>query len=139
MFTDTMLTLYRFNDKGFDRFIIPHCHWQECKASNVLKSGMQNADGIIVYIPASVMVLAPNEFLYPSNNIFPNMDILPKNTAKDIIIKGECEFIFDNTSERAVSESLKTLRETYDIHTVMSIDSLLYGPTNLQHIKISAR
>ena len=113
--------------------------WQELKASNVLKSGNVNADGITVYIPASSSVLAPNGFLYPSNELFTNMDILPQNAAKDIIVKGACKFVFDNTSDKAASESLKKLRETSDIHTVMSIDRLLYGLPELQHIKISAR
>ena len=133
MFTDTMLTLYRFNGKGFDRLIIPYCHWQECKAANVLKSGMQNADGIAIYIPSNALVLAPNDFLFPS------ADISPLCPSQDIIVKGECNFIFDNSSDRSVSESLKSLRDKYEIHTVMSIDRLLYGPADLQHIKVSAR
>ena len=139
MFTDTMLTLYRFNGKGFDRLIIPHCHWQECKAANVLKSGMQSADGIVIYIPSNALVLAPNNLLFPSNRLFLNADISPLSPSQDIIVKGECNFIFDNSSDRSVSESLKALRDKYEIHTVMSIDRLLYGPADLQHIKVSAR
>lgn len=139
MFADTMLTLYRFNGKGFDRYVIPQCHWQECKASNVLKSGMTDADGIIVYIPAKALVLAPNSFLFPCNQLFLNADISPHNPSQDIIIKGECNFTFDNSNDRSVSESLKQLRNEYDIHTVMSIDRLLYGSADMQHIKVSAR
>lgn len=139
MFTDTMLTLYRFNGKGFDRLIIPHCHWQECKAANVLKSGMQNAGGIVIYIPLKTLVLTPDKLLFPSKHLFLNADISPINPSQDIIVKGECNFIFDNSSDSSVSESLKTLRDKYEIHTVMSIDRLLYGPADLQHIKVSAR
>ncbi len=139
MITESSCTIYIHNKISFDRYYIPKCHWQELKASNVLKSGNVNADGITVYIPASSSVLAPNGFLYPSNELFTNMDILPQNAAKDIIVKGECKFVFDNTSDKAASESLKKLRETSDIHTVMSIDRLLYGLPELQHIKISAR
>lgn len=139
MFTDTTLTLYRFNGKGFDRLIIPHCHWQECKAANVLKSGLQNADGIVIYIPLKALVLTPDKLLLPSKHLFLNADISPINPSQDIIVKGECNFIFDNSSDSSVSESLKTLRNKYEIHTVMSIDRLLYGPADLQHIKVSAR
>ncbi len=139
MFADTMLTLYRFNGKGFDRYVIPQCHWQECKAANVLKSGMQNADGIVIYIPSNALVLAPNNFLFPSDSLFLNADISPLCPSQDIIIKGECNFTFDNSNDRSVSESLKQLRNKYDIHTVMSIDRLLYGPADMQHIKVSAR
>lgn len=139
MLTDSSCTLYRFNKIGFDRYFIPECHWQECKSANVMKSGMQNADGITVYIPAEAAVLHPNGFVYHAGILFQDMDILPKNPAQDIIIKGECKFTFDNTSQQTASESLKKLREQYDFHTVMSIDRLLYGSPNLRHIKISAR
>ena len=105
----------------------------------MLKSGMQNADGIAIYIPSNALVLAPNDFLFPSNGLFPNADISPLCPSQDIIVKGECNFIFDNSSDRSVSESLKSLRDKYEIHTVMSIDRLLYGPADLQHIKVSAR
>lgn len=139
MLTDTNCTLFKYNGVGFDRYYIAECHWQECKASNVLKSGLQNADSIIVYIPADALVMTPDERTVPSKDLFPNLNKSPQNASKDIIIKGECNFIFDNSTDRTASESLKKLREDYDIHTVMSIDVLLYGSTDLQHIKISAR
>lgn len=124
MLTDSSFTLYKHNGKGFDRYFIAECHWQENKAANILKSGgNQNADGITVYTPADVFPLA----------------ILPLNGAHDIIIKGDCKFLFDNSSDKSVSESLKMLSEKYIIHTVMSVDSLLYGFPDLQHVKISAR
>lgn len=106
MFTDTMMTLYRFNGKGFDRLIIPHCHWQECKAANVLKSGMQNADGIAIYIPLNALVLAPNDFYFRATVCFQTL-IYPSVPLSRHYCKGECNFIFDNSSDRSVSESLK--------------------------------
>ncbi len=139
MLTDTNCTLFKYNGIGFDRYYISECHWQECKASNVLKSGNQNADSIIIYIPADTLVLTPDENTVPSCDLFPSLNKSPQNASKDIIIKGECNFIFDNSTDRTASESLKKLRDSYDIHTVMSIDVLLYGSTDLQHIKISAR
>lgn len=140
MLTDTGITLYRFNGAGFERCYIGACHWQESKAANVLKSGgNQNADGITVYVPADSLRLTPNKLLLPGGSLFPNADISPQNAAKDIIVKGECNFLFDNSSERTVSESLRELRNNYDIHTVMSVDRLLYGSPDLRHIKISAR
>lgn len=139
MLTDTNCTLFKYNGVGFDRYYIAECHWQECKASNVLKSGNQNADSIIIYIPADTLVLTPDENTVPSCDLFPSLNKSPQNASKDIVIKGECNFSFDNSTDRTASESLKKLREDYDIHTVMSIDVLLYGSTDLQHIKISAR
>ena len=139
MLTDTCLTLYKFKGTGFDRFVIPQCHWQESKAKTVIKSGMQNEGGIVVYVPAKALVLAPDGLLYPSAQLLLNADISPQSACKDIIVKGECNFIFDNSCDRAVSESLKSLLERCEIHTVMSIDRRLYGSPDLQHIKISAR
>lgn len=139
MLTESSCTLYKFNGIGFDRYYIKECHWQECKASNVLKSGNQNADSIVVYIPANSLVLTPDKTALLSRKLFSRFDKSLQSPSKDIIIKGECDFIFDNSTERMASENLKKLHEKYDIHTVMSIDSLLYGSPNLQHIKISAR
>ena len=125
MLTESSSAIYLYKGTGFDRYFIPECHWQESKAANVLKSGNQNADGITVYIPADVWIA--------------NIKIGTLNTVKDIIIKGECDFTFNNSSDNAASESLKSLRENYEIHTIMNIDRKLYGMPDLQHIKISAR
>lgn len=121
-------TLYLKNGDGFDRFYIPHCHWQESKASNVLKSGMTSADGVTVYIFADDTSEAVKAVLTAR-----------KTAAQDMIVKGECQFTFDNSTPQRLSESLKQLNAEYDVHTVMSIDKLLYGSKRLQHFKLSAR
>ena len=56
---ESSCTIYRFNGSGYDRYFIPECHWQENKARNVLKSGMQNADSVTVYIPIESARLLP--------------------------------------------------------------------------------
>lgn len=123
MIAESNCTVYKFNGTGFDRYYIPACHWQENKARNVLKSGDQNADSVTVYIPLG-SITAEN---------------VPETAAKDIIVEGECNFTFDNSNEQTASQSLKKLRATCKIHTVMSVDRKLYGSKNLQHVKISAR
>lgn len=139
MLTTDSCTLYLRRGNGFDRFFVPACHWQERQASNVIKSGMQSADSVVVYIPKSAMVLFPDGNLYPSDNLFPNADISPKSPAQDMIVKGKCLFTFDNSSPESASESLKAFRAAYDFHTVMSVDRLLYGSEEMQHFKLSAR
>lgn len=139
MLTDTSCTVYKFNGVGYDRYCVPQCHWQEDKASNVLKSGMQNADSVTVYIPLDSVFVVPSKNLLPGKSLLPNAENVPKLATKDIVVKGECNFVFDNSSQQSVSESLKKLREQYDYFTVMSIDRKLYGSENLQHVKISAR
>lgn len=134
---ESSCTVFRHNDSGgFDRFYIAQCHWQENKARNVLKSGMQNADGVTVYVPLNSVKITPSELFLP-DNIYPSAETLPAFAAKDIIVKGKCTFLFDNSSQQSISESLKTLQKQYECHTVMSIDKKLYGI--LQHVKISAR
>lgn len=138
MLCDTSCTVYKYNGLGYERYVIESCHWQENKASNVIKSGMQNADGLTVYIPLNCIILAPCK-IAPSIYLLPGAETTPSQATKDIIVKGECNFTFDNTSQQSVSESIKMLKSQCDVFTVMSIDRKLYGSENLQHVKISAR
>ena len=121
-------TLFLKNGNGFDSVYIPRCHWQESKASNVIKSGLQNADGITVYI-----------FVEDIDDDIKHTLETRRNAAQDVIVKGECNFTFDNSTPQTAAQSLKTLNAEYDVHTIMSIDRLLYGSPDLQHFKLSAR
>lgn len=128
MLTEESCTIYLKNGSGFDRYFVPACHWQESKASNVLKSGMQNADGLTVYIFVKDIDAALSDALQTR-----------RNAAEDLIVPGECNFTFDSSTPQAASQSLKTLNSQYDVHTVMSLDRLLYGSKALRHFKLSAR
>ena len=139
MLTESSCTLYLKTGEGFERYVVPECHWQESFAANVLKSGLQNANGIVVYIPKKAMVLFPDGRLYPSSRLFPNANISPQKPAQDMIVKGECDFIFDNSTPQAASESLRAMNTLYNVHTVMRVDRLLYGSEELQHYKLSVR
>lgn len=123
MKTNTDITLYRYNavTTGFDRIHIKAAFWQECKAANVLESGMQTADSTVVYIPIMFK------------------DDAPSNCAKDMLVKGDCAFVFDNSNAKSISDSLKQFKAERSFVTVSSIDTKDYGTANLQHIKISAR
>ena len=136
---ESCCTVYKFNSGGYYRYFVPRCHWQENKARNVIKSGMQNADSVTVYIPADCMVITPSDNYYPASAFFANAETVPNQPAQDIIVKGECKFIFNNKSQQSVSESLREFAKNNNYHTVMSIDRKLYGLKSLQHIKISAR
>lgn len=128
MLTNESCTLYLKDGNGFERYFIPRCHWQESKAANVLKSGLTNADGVTVYVFAQdiddelIALLSARKF-----------------AAQDLIVCGECNFTFDNSTPQSASESLRTFNAGHDVHTVMSVDKLLYGSPSLQHFKISAR
>lgn len=140
MIAESSCTVYRYNGTGYDRFYILACHWQENRASNVIKSGLQTADSVTVYIPADIAVIAPNNSLYPADRLFPGMEAIPQNTSKDMLVKGMCDFEFNNTTAQKVSESMKTFRQKYpQFVTVSSIDHKLYGLKALRHIKVSAK
>lgn len=132
-------TVYIRSGFGFDRCFIPECHWQESRASNVLKSGMTDADGITVYILSKAGVVFPDGEIHTCGELFENPTNAPKSAARDMIVFGKCEFTFDNSSEKTASESLKRFVSEYGAHTVMSIDRLIYGSDDMRHYKISAR
>ncbi|MCM1364956.1 MAG: hypothetical protein NC122_07050 [Faecalibacterium sp.] len=112
-------TLYRYNKvtQGYDRFFIPGVYWRENKAGNVLKSGLQSADSTTVYIYSD--------------------RALPENLTKDMLVKGDCCFQFDNTSPQTVSESMKEFCRLHRFVTVTSIDDCFFG--SLPHFEISAK
>ncbi|MBQ8298021.1 MAG: hypothetical protein IJX77_09600 [Ruminococcus sp.] len=81
------------------------------------KSGLSTADGTTI-------------FIYQQSPI-------PESPTKDILVKGCCEFEFDNTSQQTVSASLKILRAETDFVTATSITDCWYG--GLPHYEISAK
>ena len=127
MLTTDSCTLYLKSGNGFTRYFIPLCHWEEREANNVLKSGMANADSVVVYAFKSDIPKALQELLRTHK------------VNQDMLVYGECGYEFDNTTPQSVSACMKEFREEYDSHTVKSLDKLLYGSESLQHFKFSAR
>lgn len=119
MMVNADCTLYRYNKKteGYDRLFIPSVYWHEYKGGNTLKSGLQTVHSTTV-------------FIYDSS-------ILPETPTKDLLVKGDCPFIFDNTSEKSISESFSKFRKKYKFATVMSIDDCNFG--SLPHYEITAK
>ena len=120
MLINSDCTLYLFDKvtNGFTRHFIPDVYWDNSKSANILKSGLQNIDSVTVY-------------LYSDK-------IKPLTPQKDILVKGNCDFEFGNTSAKAISDSMKKFREQCpDFVTVNSIDEAMFG--GLPHIEISAR
>lgn len=104
-----------------------------------MKSGLQNADSVTVYIPLDSLVITPSSSLLPANDVFPGMKIVPKKPSQDLIVKGYCVFEFNNTDQKTVSESMKEFNKSFSYNTIMSIDIKDYGAKRLQHIKISGK
>ena len=112
-------TVYVALEKGFERRYIPECHWVENLSSGVEKTGQRRSDTVTVYIPPDYKHLSPEK------------------SDRDMIVKGECNFTFDNTDEKSASESMKEFRKKHKFFTVKGIEPKIYG-NNTSHIKVVA-
>ena len=54
-----------------------------------------------------------------------------------MLVKGNCDFVFDNTSQQTISESKRRFDAEHSFVTVMSIDNYMFG--GLPHIEVSAK
>lgn len=119
MMVNADCTLYLFDKAtgGYTRHFVKDVYWNENKAGNVLKSGLVSADSVAVYLYSDFVV--------------------PENPTKDMIVKGECYFEFDNTDEKTISDSMKKFKKEYDPHTIMVCDNKMFG--GLPHIELSAK
>ncbi|HWT27621.1 MAG TPA: DUF6751 family protein [Mobilitalea sp.] len=129
MYTNTDMTLYSCGKDGkYTRSVIKGenskkgVFWQEVKQSNIEKIGLTSADSVKIFIPASS---APNG--------------LKITTSKDIVVKGEIAFEFDNTSTQTIASSLTSLKSSNDVYTVTVFDGKLYGSNNIQHYQLSCK
>ena len=118
MLANSDCTVYLFDKQtgGFVRKYAEKVYWCENKSGSIVKSGMQTsaAQGCI-----SMMI-----------NV-------PKTPAKDMLVRGKCEFEFDNQTPQSISESMKMFRAEYDFVTVMSIDDYMFG--GLPHMEVSVK
>lgn len=118
MLTNASCTLYHKRaDGGYDRAFIPECFWMDARGASVKTGGIVKTADVTVYIPEKHA---------------------PKLTAKgDILVRGDCPHVFDNTTDKTISDSLAALREAYDIAVVAEVEDKRYG-RSLRHIKVTA-
>ncbi len=114
MLTNASCTVYR--EKTFERVFIPSCFWQASCGKTAAKGGMTEDSSVVVYIPEAYRAIAPKP--------------------RDIIVYGSCEFRVDVTSDKTISDSMRTLRE-YDPVTVRTVEFKCYG-WNCRHVKAVA-
>lgn len=114
---DKTITLYHFKDGKFIRSVIENCFYYDSKSANFSKTGIINTDTFKVIIST-------------------NKDIEIKE-GKDIVVKGICDFEFNNESEKTQSESLKEFNSKYESYTVTSASKNLFG--GLSNIELSCK
>lgn len=88
------ITLYHFENGKFIKSIIENCFYYDSKSASLSKTGMMNTDTFKVIIST-------------------NQDIKIKE-GKDIVVKGICDFEFNNESEKTQSESLREFNSKYE-------------------------
>lgn len=122
MLINSDITLYTYDkDTGYTRHYIEEAFWQNTKRTNVLKSGIQNADAVFIAIH------------YNEN------EPLDLTGSHHIAVKGDQSFTFDNTSESTWTKSLKELKALADIHEVNSFEPKLYGSKRMWHYELSCK
>ena len=125
MLTNTDCTLYHFNKaaQGYDRYYISAVMWQESRTQKISRQGVVVSDDVNIYVPRE-------------NALFPKCEL-----AKDMLVKGNIDFAFDNTSPKTVSDSLKVFNSLYpDKVTVHTYEDKNYSVgSQLDHIKLIAR
>ena len=125
MLTNTDCTLYHFNKaaQGYDRYYISAVMWQESRTQKIGKQGVIVSDDVNIYVPKEIAT-------------FPRCEL-----AKDMLVKGNIDFAFDNTSPKTVSDSLKVFNSLYpDKVTVHTYEDKNYSVgSQLDHIKLIAR
>lgn len=117
MLANADCTLYLWSENGYTRHEIKNVYWNESSALNLQKFGVWNANSITVY--------------------FYDNKILPKTLQKDLIVKGICDFEFDNGSPEKISESRQKLLKMYNVKTIVGIDDKWFG--GLPHYEITAK
>lgn len=123
MLTNTDCTLYHSNSTGYDRYYISAVMWQENRALKIDKQGLLTSDDITIYIPSK------------------NAPQVEFKATKDILVKGNCTFEFNNSTQQTVSESMKQFRSRYPEFVVINAvaDKQYSVNADLNHIKLTAR
>ncbi len=114
MLTNADITL--FEKENYTPHFIPDVYVNDSRGQTVTKNGVQISDSVVIYIYSD--------------------GYCPKSG--DIIVKNRCDFLFDITSQKSISESMKLFREKYpDFVVVKSVNDYRFG--NLPHIEVTAR
>lgn len=114
MLYNANLTVYE--SKTYEKHIIEKVYWNDSRGQTATKNGIQITDSVTVYVYSD--------------------EYIPKK--EDIIVRNVCDFFFDNSSQKAVSESMKKFREICpDFAVVKSVNNCMFG--GLPHIEIIAR
>jgi hypothetical protein len=135
MKTNTAITVYnKYISAGVEawqRTVIPAAQWENRKAANVIKSGMLEADSVVIFVL----------FLYGSAYLKQKAwQALTTKTGYwtlqvgDYIVKGSV------ADEITTNFTITDLKAKYDdVVKITTVDTLDYGSAALQHWQVGAK
>ena len=105
--------------------------------------------GELVYPYDSQLSCAAKKGLYPSEKFYPGESVYPYESqlscedlvfteGKDFMVEGFCQFMFDNSSEKGFSDSVRELN-SLGAHTIMIPDWKGYGRQKMRHWELSCK
>jgi len=127
MYTNADITIYKKAAIGYDRYPVTGknnkkgAFWDESAQSNIIKSGLSTIGTVNIMIPLSHLP-----------------DIVIK-TGNDIVVKGNIDFEFDNTSQQTVASSMTQLKQITTVYTIVTADKKDFGSSGMQHYQLSCK
>lgn len=95
---------------------IKNVYWNDSRGRTLTKNGVQISDSVIVYLYSD--------------------EYIPK--AGDMIVRDIVDFEIDGSSQKSISEGMKSFREKYpDFAVIKAVNNCMFG--GLPHIEITAR
>lgn len=124
MFTNADTTIYLYSKEGnvekYTRLPIKGVFWEEISQSTLLRTGERNS--------ASVLIVIPLESLE-----------YPVEFDKGLAVKGIITDEIDNSSPKALSDSLTAFKKAHKFVTVTSVDAKLYGSEAVRHYELACK
>lgn len=129
MNTNADITIYnKYFDKvdrsdAYKKTILYGVFWEDRKGSNVLKSGLTNADAVTIFIPHE-----SHKTTYQEPTAFKDNQNGWTLQSGDIIVKGIIDGDFISVAD---------LQKRFDhVHMITSVDNLDFGSINMRHFKV---
>ncbi len=120
MFTNNSLVIFHDEGNGYKRYDVERAFVNESESTAIVKSGN--------ILKKGSYSLIPKEF-------FPKGLEIKKNT--DLIVVGPCDLTIDNTNDKSISDSIKALKTSYTVYTVIGFTPKLYGSPHMHHYELT--
>lgn len=136
MRTNADITIYnRYFDLAtrldrYQRTVLKGVFWDERKAVNTIKSGLESADKVFIAIPFKVssnrQYLSPIEFEKAEDKS--KYFTLREN---DRVVRGNIDF--------EITSKVSDLDKEYEAFTITSVDTKDFGSQHLRHFEVGAK